>query len=137
MPTHHNYNLEGLNKSRETLSRQMLAACACTYVDGCGPLGTNVQGLAMQTMSVPRGRSRVSRLGFTFSPATSSHCNTFPILDRMYSTTFSTLDCKYSTQIDRAPGARCHTGRAVWWNVWLYIFHRIYRIGHMALSRSH
>ena len=39
MPTHHNYNLEGLNKSRETLSRQMLAACACTYVEWVRTLG--------------------------------------------------------------------------------------------------
>ena len=39
MPTHHNYNLEGLNKSRVTLSRQMLAACACTYVEWVRTLG--------------------------------------------------------------------------------------------------
>ena len=39
MPTHHTYNLEGLNKSRETLSRQMLAACACTYFDWVRTLG--------------------------------------------------------------------------------------------------
>ena len=39
MPTHHNYNLEGLNKSRETLSRRMLVACACTYVEWVRTLG--------------------------------------------------------------------------------------------------